>query len=244
VRIVILADGFVGEAICNYLMGKYPVDIGLVVTTCENKIQRRAYQSGFSNKIFSSSEQLAEELNQEFDLGVLAWWPKIIREPLLSKPKRGFVNTHPSLLPFNRGKHFNFWAIVEQAPFGVTLHKVDEGTDSGDILAQQEISYDWTDNGESLYLKAQNSMIELFQQTYPALRANTIQPIQQEPNAGSLHHSSELDAASHINLNQNYRAKDMLNLLRARTFKGYPACWFEVDGIRYEVTVQIRKVKP
>lgn len=243
-RVILLADGFVGEAICDYLLEQYPLDVGLVVTTCQNNIQRRADELGFSNKIFSTSKQLAKELDQEFDLGVLAWWPKIIRQPLLSKPKRGFVNTHPSLLPFNRGKHYNFWAIVEKAPFGVTLHNVDDGIDSGGILAQQQIAYDWTDNGESLYFKAQHSMIELFRQTYPALRSNTIESIPQETGIGSFHHSSELDAASHIDLNHSYRADDLLNRLRARTFKGHPACWFEVDGIRYEVTVQIRKVTP
>lgn len=175
-------------------------------------------------------------------MGVMAWWPKILKRPLLDAPKYGFVNTHPSLLPHNRGKHYNFWALVEQAPFGVTLHRVDSGIDSGDIVAQTRISYDWCDSGGSLYFKAQAAMVSLFCQTYPRLRTGNFEARPQDPKMGSFHHSSEIDMASRIDLDARYQGRELLNLLRARTFEGYPGCWFEEAGDRYEVSVSIRKV--
>ena len=58
---------------------------------------------------------------------------------------------------------------------------------------------------------------------------------------GSFHRASELESASKIDLNANYRARDLFNLLRARTFEGYPSCWFEEDGCRYKISIKIEK---
>jgi len=146
------------------------------------------------------------------------------------------------LLPFNRGKNYNFWALVEQAPFGVSLHIVDEGVDSGDVIAQKQITYDWEDTGATLYEKAASSMIELFMATYPEIREERIARIPQDLSKGSFHRANELEDASRIDIEASYRARDLLNLLRARTFPGYPACSFrEKNGEEFEVRVEIRR---
>ena len=155
----------------------------------------------------------------------------------------GFVNTHPSLLPHNRGKHYNFWAIVEQAPFGVTLHRVDAGVDSGAIVSQLPIDYDWCDTGETLYYKAQAAMLQLLTITYPSLRNGQFSSIPQNVNAGSFHRASEIESASMIDLEKNYLARNLLNLIRARTFEGHPGCWFTDGGSRYEISITIKKVR-
>lgn len=89
----------------------------------------------------------------KFDLGILAWWPNIISPRLFALPKVGFVNTHPSYLPHNRGRNPNFWSIVEERPFGVSLHFVEQAVDAGRILAQRQIDYGWEDTGETIYKK-------------------------------------------------------------------------------------------
>src|SRR5205807_7477144 len=48
---------------------------------------------------------LASMAENRPELGFLAWWPEIIRDPLLTLPRRGWINFHPSYLPFNRGKY-------------------------------------------------------------------------------------------------------------------------------------------
>jgi len=118
---------------------------------------------------------------------LLIWWPFIIKSPLLEFPKNGFLNTHPSLLPNNKGKNPNFWSIVEGRPFGVTLHKIDSGIDTGPIIEQKEIQYDWTDTGGSLYKKALSEMIELFKATYPKIRLQ-ISNVKHQSGDGSFHY--------------------------------------------------------
>ena len=175
-------------------------------------------------------------------MGVLAWWPKLIKEPLLSLPKNGYINTHPSLLPYNRGKHYNFWALVEKVPFGVTLHFIDSGIDTGDIIFQKSIPYDWCDAGETLYKKAQAEMINLFIKKYYLIRIKNYKKKCQDLNSGSFHHSSELNKICEIGLNEKYQARHFLNLLRARTFEGHPGCFFFENGNKYEISITIKKL--
>ena len=167
-RIVLFADGFVGNEIASFLIDNYPEDLSLVVCLTKNSIFRYAKEKDIPVCHYDEEKKILNELN--CDLGVLAWWPKIIKEPLLSLPNLGFINTHPSLLPYNRGKHYNFWALVEEAPFGVTLHFIDSGIDTGDIIFQMPIDYDWCDTGETLYKKAQAEMVRLFVDNYHLIR--------------------------------------------------------------------------
>lgn len=109
-RLILLADGDVGLGITQYLLESYPDDLLLVVTIEKNEIYRVAESNGVAVTVFDSSAQVLASLPDGVDLGVLAWWPKIVRSPVLDVPRHGFVNTHPSLVPYNRGKHYNFWA--------------------------------------------------------------------------------------------------------------------------------------
>ncbi len=244
-KILLLANGQVGFEICTWLIRQYRQDIGLVVTCADNEIKHAVEAEGLPCVTFKTERELIatiSELGQSFDWGVLAWWPYIIHTSLMKIPRHGFINTHPSLLPFNRGKHYNFWALVEQAPFGVSLHFVGEGIDCGDVVAQMPIAYDWEDDGGTLYQKAARSMVELFKRTYPLIKEGRFTRQPQDLGQGSYHRAEELDLASRIDLNAEYQARDLLNLLRARTFPGHPACWFkEEDGEEFEVRVEIRR---
>jgi len=243
-KLLLMADGRVGFAITHWLLTEFRKDLALVVTTAENDIWMASQDAGVAHTVFESDEQvlsLIEKCGVECTMGLLAWWPKIIKEPLLKKPRLGFINTHPSLLPHNRGKHYNFWAIVEKAPFGVSLHIVENGVDSGEVVAQMPIPYGWEDTGESLYKKATEAMVRLFQETYPTLRKLPFSGKKQNLALGSFHKAAEIDAASHIELDKKYQARDLLNLIRARTFSGHPACWFSDAGEEYEVRVEIKR---
>lgn len=239
-KLVLFAHQVVGLEIFNYLVETFPEDLVEIVTVEENHIYQEAKLKKIPVKIFNKENQNFKK--NECELGLLAWWPYIIKEPLLSMPKHGFINFHPSFLPFNRGKHYNFWALEEQSPFGVSLHKVDKGVDTGEIVAQKSIGYDWEDNGETLYYKAQKEIVNLFKSTYPLIQKGEFVTTPQNLSEGTFHLSAEMDLASKIDIDRSYTAQQLFNLLRARTFQGYPACWFEdIDGQKYEVKIQIKR---
>jgi methionyl-tRNA formyltransferase len=227
------------------LLDHHREDLACVVTTSNNSILAAARERGVPNLVYKTEQEFIEvwkALGIEADYGFLLWWPNIVRSDTLAIPRFGFVNTHPSFLPHNRGKHYNFWAIVEEAPFGVSLHYVEEGIDCGAIIAQKRIEYDWQDTGGSLYDKAQDATCSLFRSTYPHLQKGCFKGTPQDFSKGSFHWGKELEEASLIDLDKTYTARELLNLIRARTFKGKPACRFREGDEEFEVRLAISKV--
>jgi methionyl-tRNA formyltransferase len=73
------------------------------------------------------------------DLVVVAAFGQILPREILEIPQKGCVNVHPSLLPKYRGAAPINWAIIRgEEKTGITIMLMDEGMDTGDILAQEE----------------------------------------------------------------------------------------------------------
>lgn len=91
---------------------------------------------------------------REPDICVIAHFERLIRKDLLSIPKKGFINLHPSLLPNYRGLAPQHWPIINgDKETGVTVHFVDEGTDTGDIIVQEKIEISLDDYVSDLQTK-------------------------------------------------------------------------------------------
>jgi folate-dependent phosphoribosylglycinamide formyltransferase PurN len=75
------------------------------------------------------------------DLIVVAGFSQIIRSEVLEIPKFGVINFHSSLLPKYRGPWPYYWVIKNgEKKSGVSIHFIDEGIDTGDIIMQREFS--------------------------------------------------------------------------------------------------------
>jgi methionyl-tRNA formyltransferase len=143
-KVVIFAHSFVGLEIIKYFIEHYSDDLlQVVVMQKESDIYTYAKNNKIKVSIYGSNEYVNFISSNEFDTGFLIWWPKIISKELLTKAKNGFINTHPSFLPFCKGKHYNFWTLVKNCKFGVTLHYVDEGIDTGDIICIKEFDFNF-----------------------------------------------------------------------------------------------------
>ena len=85
-------------------------------------------------------------------------WSDLLKSEILNIPNMGVLGYHPSLLPFNRGRHPLIWAkILGLKKTGSTFFFMDEGADTGDILSQKEFKITFEDNAHSIY----NKMVEV-----------------------------------------------------------------------------------
>ena len=88
------------------------------------------------------------------DLIVVAAYGKMLPPALLTLPPHGCINVHASLLPRYRGAAPIQWAIAHgEAETGVTIMRISERMDAGDILLQQAISITDTDTAGTLHDK-------------------------------------------------------------------------------------------
>ena len=81
---------------------------------------------------------------------------KIITENILKKLKKPIFNIHLSYLPFNRGAHPNFWSFIENTPAGVSIHQINKGIDTGNIILRKKISFNINLNKFSTFKKTYN----------------------------------------------------------------------------------------
>jgi methionyl-tRNA formyltransferase len=93
-------------------------------------------------KTLADSSTLARLAGFQPDLAVVACFPYKFPVALRQLPRYGCLNLHPSLLPAFRGPAPLYWQARQGVTqTGVTLHFLDEGLDSGDIVAQA--AFDW-----------------------------------------------------------------------------------------------------
>lgn len=99
-----------------------------------------------------SDEKIKEALVElNADIGVVVAYGKIIPSELLSIPKSGMINIHASLLPKYRGAAPIQWALLNgEKETGVTIFKLAEMLDAGDVIAQESVKIEGGDNAGSL----------------------------------------------------------------------------------------------
>lgn len=164
------------------------------------------------------------------EIGVSVLFGYIVDAGFLQLFPQGCINLHPALLPHNRGAYPNVWSIVTKTPAGVTLHYIDEGVDRGDIIAQKEIPVHITDTGASLYHRLEQEGLELFKGTWPAIRNGTHSRTPQPAGQGSCHRTRDVESIDEIDLQKSYRAEELINVIRARTFPPYRGAYFVYEG--------------
>ena len=132
-----------------------------------------------------------EFLNRESPNLVISYnYKYIIKNSVLSYGCE-FINLHISFLPYNRGMHPNVWSFIEGTPKGVTIHRIDEGLDTGPILIRKEVFFD--EDKETLrssYLKLHEVMFNLFVENWENIKNNKIIPFPQK-DGGTIHYKKD-----------------------------------------------------
>ena len=78
---------------------------------------------------------------RNIDIGIVASYSQILKPSTIQATKDGFINVHPSFLPYYKGANPIFWQIKDlKDEFGVSVHKINEKIDEGEILAQAKIT--------------------------------------------------------------------------------------------------------
>jgi len=110
-----------------------------------------------------NDEEVIEALKKhEIDWLFIIGWSQIAKKEVLEIPTNGCIGMHPTLLPVGRGRAAIPWAIIKGLDkTGVTMFKLDEGVDTGDIISQGVIDINETTIATDLYKKVDEVHVEL-----------------------------------------------------------------------------------
>lgn len=133
------------------------------------------------------------------DLGISVRYNKIIKQDVIDSFSMGIVNTHGGILPEYRGSYCNINAIINnEKDYGVTLHYIDKGVDTGDIVAIKKVSIQESNTGFDLYQISEKLCYELIEENIDDLLAGANSRIPQSEFINNGHCCNEYKAKATI----------------------------------------------
>ncbi|QTL99735.1 methionyl-tRNA formyltransferase [Iocasia frigidifontis] len=152
---------------------------------------------------------------------------QIVKKQILKIPKYGCIGFHPSLLPKNRGRGVIPWTILREIKeTGVTLFYLDEGMDSGDIIAQKKINIDERETARTLYDKVIKALKKVIRNNINDILQGNINLIKQDANKAT--YCAKRTPRDGI-IDWNKSAYNIDKLIRATT-KPYPGAYTYYKG--------------
>lgn len=154
------------------------------------------------------------------DLFVSMSFNQIFKKQFLAIPQKGVINCHAGALPFYRGRSILNWVLInDEESFGVTVHFVDEGIDTGDIILQTKHQISDQDNYRTLLDRASTQCADLLYKSLNLINEDNFSKLSQTSidTRGSYYKQRKIGDEI-IRWNQSSRA--LFNFMRALTFPG------------------------
>jgi len=191
-----------------------------------------------SFKNINSPQALAKIKKYDADLFVSMSFDQILKKEIISLPQMGFLNCHAGALPFYRGRNILNWALInDEKEFGVTVHFIDEGIDTGDIILQKKRPISDRDDYSTLLIKAESLCAECLYEAIAKVESGNFKRIKQKsihPQGSYFFKRKEGDER----INWNSSSRDIFNFVRALTDPGPCAQTFH-----NKKKLKLRKVK-
>lgn len=179
----------------------------------------------------TNDDEQARFMELGADLVVLAAYGLLLPVPFLFAPKHGAVNVHPSLLPRHRGASPVAGAILAgDLVTGATIMKMDEGLDTGDVLAMEEVPLSGSERSGPLTEALFALGARMLKQTLPAYLAGAIAPKPQMAEGATVIKRFKKEDGQ---LDWTMGATELER--RVRAFDPWPGTATRYDGERLEV---------
>ena len=168
----------------------------------------------------------------EPELFVMSNWRRWLSPDIYRLARHGAINAHDALLPAYGGFAPINWAVAAgERETGVTVHLVDEGLDTGDILVQERVGIGFEDTATDVYHRTLPLFPELVAKAVGQLESGTAAPVAQDRSAASFFRKrSRRDIA----IDWQRTPTEIYNLVRAQS-DPYPSAFTLHHGTELEI---------
>ncbi len=183
-------------------------------------------------KSWKTAEALELITSYDADLCVMAYVLMVVPQSVITAPKFGSIQYHPSLLPMHRGPSSINWPIaVGAAKTGLTIFFPNDGLDEGDILLQKECEIGPDDTLGDVYFKKLFPMgIDAMMESVDLVRAGKAPRIVQDLAKGSYESWFKKDLAQ---IDWSMPVARVYNIIRAAN--PAPGAWSTIKGNRVDI---------
>lgn len=177
----------------------------------------------------NSDEFLEMVAKFDADLFVSMSFNQIFRRRFIELPKYGTINCHAGKLPFYRGRNILNWALInDETEFGITVHYVDEGIDTGDIILQKTYPITDDDDYGTLLEVAYTECADILYDAIKLIQNGDVKRISQSSISEVGLYCGMRRQGDEV-LNWNQTSRDIFNFVRAVTLPG-PCARTDVNG--------------
>jgi methionyl-tRNA formyltransferase len=174
------------------------------------------------------------------ELVVVVAFGQILPGEMITHPKFGCINVHPSLLPKYRGAAPIQWSLIRgETTTGMTIMRLDEGVDSGDILLQEPVPIAPEENFESLHDRLAVLGAEMLFQTIGMIADQSIRPIPQNHAEATLAPRIKKEDCL---IDWTRSVKDVLSLIRG--ISPTPGAYTHLDGKKLKIYNALGEASP
>jgi methionyl-tRNA formyltransferase len=186
------------------------------------------------------SEEFLKELKAlEANLQVVVAF-RMLPNVVWKLPEYGTFNLHASLLPQYRGAAPINWALINgEKTTGVSTFFIDEKIDTGEMILQEEVPVDATENAGSLHDKLMETGAALVVKTLELIKEGAVSTTPQKK-LGDLKTAHKL-TRDNTKINWNLSINEIYNFIRG--LSPYPAAWTSMLNGNNEITVKIYRVE-
>lgn len=181
-KILILGDDVAGVEIANWLTQFQELRVHLALIRSERKLINTKLSERIELIAVSSkkeSEELVTQMANNENFLITCYWPWVLPVSCFKDFEGKTLNFHPALLPKDRGWYPHVHQIRNNSISGVTLHKLNERADEGDIWIQKEVKLDFPITSGEARLILQDGIIKLFKENWSSIINNEIEPYPQ-----------------------------------------------------------------
>lgn len=105
---------------------------------------------------------------------------QIFKTEMINLPKYKTINCHAGKLPFYRGRNILNWALInDEKEFGITVHYLDEGIDTGDIILQEVYPITDEDDYNTLLNRAYSGCADVLYRAIKMIQNEEVKPVRQ-----------------------------------------------------------------
>lgn len=167
------------------------------------------------HKNINSDEFYSLIVDYQCDIFISMSFNQIFKQRIINCSKFKTINCHAGKLPFYRGRNILNWALInDEKEFGITVHFVDEGIDTGDIILQRTFSINDEDDYSTLLKRSYEGCSNILFDAVKQIQNNEFQLIKQE----DLHPVGFYCIArkeGDEKLNWNMTSREVFNFVRA-----------------------------
>mgnify|MGYP001440185800 CR=1 FL=1 len=152
------------------------------------------------------------------DLFVSMSFNQIFKKQIISLTKEGIINCHAGKLPYYRGRNVLNWVLInDEKEFGITVHYVNEGIDTGDIISQKVYPIDDDTDYKNILELSYNECALLLYDSIKKIQNSNVKRIKQKNNEGF--YCGRRGVGDEI-IDWNHSSRRIFNFIRAICIPG------------------------